>query len=206
MNGRGNELGAITDLIAEKTRFMRPYLGEVLDVEDSESRGRVKCSVPELGWFTGGESPWCDPLHRYDARVPAAGEYVVVMFMAGNPSRPVYLGTSGEVAGQAPKHYSGPATRVLYSDGERQVTYDADADELLIDGFGSVKVNGDSKSLVTHAELDAALQAMVNQLNLHTHLVASLGAPTGPASASTPPVTFSVDISAAETRTLKTGG
>lgn len=206
MNGRGNELGAITDLIAEKVRFIRTYMGEVLDDADPEARGRVRCSVPELGWLSGEQAPWCDPIYRYGISAPAAGEYVVVGFLSGSPSKPYYLGTAGCVSGQVPAAHDGPAKRVLYSDGTRQVTYDADADELLVDGFGAVKINGDSKSFVTHAELDTALQAMINQLNMHTHLVASVGAPTGPASASTPPVTFSIDISAAETTTVKTGG
>ena len=71
---------------------------------------------------------------------------------------------------------------------------------------GDVEINGNSKSFVTHTELNTAISTLMTQLNSHTHLVASLGAPTGPASASTPPVTFSCDISAAKTTTVKTGG
>ena len=69
-----------------------------------------------------------------------------------------------------------------------------------------IDLNGDSKRFVTHAELDTALQGLMTSLNSHTHLVASLGAPTGPASTSVPPITFSIDISAAKTTTVKTGG
>jgi hypothetical protein len=70
----------------------------------------------------------------------------------------------------------------------------------------SIELNGNSKQFVTWTELNTALELLMTSLNSHTHVVASVGAPTGPASASVPPITFSVDISAAKTTTIKTGG
>jgi phage baseplate assembly protein gpV len=207
VNQRGNELGAIIDLIAEKVRFLKWYPGQVLSRDDPESRGRVRCAVPGLGWLKEDESPWCEPTYRAGGQVtPARGRYVVVGFLGGDPSRPIYLGEAGEVPSQRPTPYGSPDDEVLYSDGERLIAYDAATDSLKVEGFGSVEINGGSKRFVTHAELDAALQALMSLLNSHTHVVASIGAPTGPASASVPPVTFSVDISAAKTQTVKTGG
>jgi hypothetical protein len=63
----------------------------------------------------------------------------------------------------------------------------------------NAEINGNSKSFVTHAELDAALQTFINALNLHTH--PETGGSTLP-----PTTPLSLDISASETQTVKTGG
>lgn len=66
---------------------------------------------------------------------------------------------------------------------------------------GEIDLNGDAKRLVTYSELDTALQSLVSALNAHTHTSGGAGAPT------TPPVSpMSLDISAAETATVRTGG
>jgi hypothetical protein len=67
---------------------------------------------------------------------------------------------------------------------------------------GNIDLNGDGKTLVTHAELDTALQGLVDYINAHTHSGVSSGSSTsGPPSA---PGTL--DISAAEAATLRTDG
>lgn len=71
---------------------------------------------------------------------------------------------------------------------------------------GDQELNGNSKRLVTWGELDTALTALMSLLNSHVHQVVSLGAPTLPAPTSTPPTTFSIDITPAKTTTIKTGG
>ncbi len=84
---------------------------------------------------------------------------------------------------------SGSFLNIQESDGK--IIIDASGDE--------IQLNGSSKSLVTHAELDTALQSLKTMINVHTHVtVTSLGTPTPP----TPPV--SVNISAAEATKVKT--
>lgn len=69
--------------------------------------------------------------------------------------------------------------------------------------FGDeIHLNGSSKTFVTHAELDTALQAFKGLINAHVHTGGTLalgltGAPSVP---------MTIDISAAETTTIKTGG
>lgn len=70
-----------------------------------------------------------------------------------------------------------------------------------LDTDGNIKLNGDDKSFVTFAELDTALQNMISLIMAHVHTSASPGSPT-----TTPTSSISVDISAAETTTIKTGG
>jgi len=67
---------------------------------------------------------------------------------------------------------------------------------------GTIDLNGTGKTLVTHAELDTALQLLVAYINGHTHAGVSAGSGTsGPPSAP-----GSLDISAAEAATLRTDG
>lgn len=65
---------------------------------------------------------------------------------------------------------------------------------------GNIDLNGDGKTLVTHAELDTALQNLVTALNSHTHPDPSSGTTGAPSSP------LSLDISAAEAASLRTDG
>lgn len=60
------------------------------------------------------------------------------------------------------------------------------------------ELGGNTKSLVTHAELNSALQNLINALNLHQHPTAATGPPSPP---STP---MSINISASEAKKIKT--
>ena len=64
---------------------------------------------------------------------------------------------------------------------------------------GQVNIAGSTKSLVTYAALNTALQNMVSWVNSHTHPTA----PTGPISTPTPPP-LSLDISSSEAQKAKT--
>lgn len=67
---------------------------------------------------------------------------------------------------------------------------------------GDINLNGDSKRLVTYSELNTALSNYVTQLNLSLASGSNGGGPV--VFAVSPP--SSIDISTAETTTLKTGG
>jgi hypothetical protein len=64
-----------------------------------------------------------------------------------------------------------------------------------------IELNGNTKTFVTHTELNTALQTFITALNLHTHVCAAVGVPSA-----TPLPAMSIDISAAKTTTVKTGG
>jgi hypothetical protein len=90
-----------------------------------------------------------------------------------------------------------PGERELYSrkkDGSK-------AAKVLLDGEGNINLNGDSKRLVTYAELNQELQRIWTAVKTHTHAVASETASPSPSLAAE-----TLDISAAETKTVKTGG
>lgn len=91
-----------------------------------------------------------------------------------------------------------PRTRPLPLSGDK---VHLEAGPKVLDLTGSeAHLNGDSKSFVTHAELNTALQSFITALNTHTHPTAAIGPP------SPPTAPMSIDISAAETTTIKTGG
>lgn len=64
-----------------------------------------------------------------------------------------------------------------------------------------IELNGNSKQFVTWAELNSALNTFLTALNNHTHTNGNQGSPTGPVI-----VPLSLDISAAKSTTIVTGG
>lgn len=85
------------------------YEGVVADNADPERRGRVRCEVPEVGFVAEdnvltGWAPIAQPVggvfNRGDVAVPAVGARVLVGFTAGDPDRPVCLGTFPTYAGE----------------------------------------------------------------------------------------------------------
>lgn len=73
----------------------------------------------------------------------------------------------------------------------------AEAARVHLKNDGTIEINGNTKSLVTHAELNTALQTMITALN------AALGTKLDGGGT---PGALTLDISAAETTTVKTGG
>ena len=63
-----------------------------------------------------------------------------------------------------------------------------------------IHLNGDGKRLVTWDELNTALQGLVTALGTHVHPTAAVGTPSPPSAP------LSLDLSAAKTTTVKTGG
>lgn len=71
-----------------------------------------------------------------------------------------------------------------------------------IDKDGNINFNGDSKNLVTHEELNGALQTFITALNLHIHS----GVTTGPGVSGPPGTPLNIDISNSKADTLRTDG
>jgi len=83
--------------------------------------------------------------------------------------------------------------------------------KIIVEG-DTVELNGDDKKLVTYAELNTALNnfkssiesAISGAITGHTHVITTAPGTSAPGVGSAPPV--SLDISEAETTTIKTGG
>jgi hypothetical protein len=193
----------IARIVRRETRYLRHYWAEVLDVNDPSSKGRVKVAIPMLNWNDESTGAWCMPRDLHSMVVPNVGEFVEVYFLEGNPNKPVYLGQVHEITGGTPSQYDGPMKVILYEDpnGDSSVVFDKDAGTLVITA-PEIHLNGDSKTFVTFAELDSALSSFKTALDTHVHS----GVTTGPGSSGPPASPFTIDISAAETSTIKTGG
>lgn len=96
----------------------------------------------------------------------------------------------------AVRETDGNKTRIIAPDG-----LEIKGDKTEITAPDGLEINGNAKRLVTYAELDAAMQIFITALNLHIHTSADAGSPT-----SAPVTPMTIDISAAETSTIKTGG
>lgn len=191
-------LSTIRDIVLTTTKFMRHYVGEVIDTADPKRSGRVKVAIPQLGWTSSAAAAWCWPRQGHGMSVPKRGEWVEVWFINGDPSWPVFLGIASEMKDMVVE--GDPMTHVLFApavDSDDRVEYD-EAGKVL-------KLFGDSKEFVTHAELDSALQSMVSGLNsnfsLHMHPTAAVGPPSPPSSG----LSASIDISSAKATKVKTG-
>lgn len=80
---------------------------------------------------------------------------------------------------------------------------------VIINSEQNIELNGNDKSFVTYAELNQALQTVWSAIQSHTHQVSTTGsssAQTGTAAPSTSLTGQTLDISASETKTIKTGG
>lgn len=197
-----SQLGMIREIVREETRYLRHYIGEVVDVADVLRHGRVKVVVPELGWDTPDLGAWCNPRQLHQRTVPAVGSWVEIYFTQGDVNRPVYMGMVAEVRDvrTTPASFVSAETHVLFEDPDdsSRIVRDAAGNLLLETDQGTVQINGSSKSLVTHADLNTALQTFITALNLHTHPTAATGPP------SPPTAPMSIDITTSEAQKVKT--
>jgi hypothetical protein len=134
------------------------------------------------------------------------GDYCIVLFCDKDFSR--WFESGAENVPDSVRRHSLSNGIAIAGINPKAAAFDYDGSELKIftdkkvNIKGSeIKLNGDSKSFVTYAELNTALSSFMSALNTHIHTSAAAGSPT------TPPVSpMLLDIGAAETQTVKTGG
>lgn len=125
------------------------YQGIVTNIKDPEKRGRIKVKIPMI---LGGEaeSAWCDPMipiaydNGGDFCIPTKDEMVWLLFIAGDPNRPVWLG------GWWQKEMTPLGTKYDDSDKVRIINY-ADCTIVMQDGKISINVGeGDCDLKIEH--------------------------------------------------------
>jgi len=112
----------IKKIVLQETKYLRHYYGQVVDVDDDETQGRVKVKVPMLGWIEADSQPWCRSRDRNRMNTPEVDEWVEVYFMDGNRNIPVYVGGINEFKEQIVESYDDPKVKVLYDDKKHFVT------------------------------------------------------------------------------------
>lgn len=109
-------------------------------------------------------------------------------------------------------HYSRETLKAIplcvFSD-EAKVKVEVEEGTLKVTTEKKIELNGNDKQFVTYQELDNALQQLWTKIKAHTHPVSTTGtaaAQKGTAAKSTDLATVTLDISAAKTTTIVTGG
>ena len=201
-----NTFDQITDMIKkivlEVTRYNVPRIGKVSKIIDSFKKGRILVTIPILGWDTDDIGAWCYPKDKKGIITPSVGDYVLVEFIDGNKELPVYSGIASQMKDMLPGNYDGEnSTQILFENRNKEEYFKYDEiTKILSMLFTEIDLNGNSKSFVTYGELNTALQLLITALNSHIHIDPISGT-TG-----TPVTPVSLDISASETSTIKTGG
>jgi hypothetical protein len=113
----------IKDIIHEEMKYLKHYIGKVLSNTDPLRKGRVKITIPELGWENNIQI-WAWPRMGSGMSVPKINAYVEVYFMGGDPTLPVYLALASEMSGMVPQKFNGQSkSHLIFQDPEDQNNY-----------------------------------------------------------------------------------
>jgi uncharacterized protein involved in type VI secretion and phage assembly len=176
----------------QQNRYYGKYRGFVVDNKDPERRGRVRCTVPTvLGEAT---TDWALPCFPYGGAaglgffaVPPRGAQILVEFMEGDRSSPLWTGTFWRTKGEVPAEIAGdePTMKLLKTEsghllglddkpGEETVTLgSAKEAKLVMDEKGSLALTDAKGATVT---LDAeASEVRVEDANGNTLTLSSSG-------------------------------
>jgi hypothetical protein len=135
----------IRELIKQELRYIKTYVGQVIDVEDPLKRGRVKCYVLELGWIDGESSIWINPSNIKSMLKLKKDDYVRIGFMNGDRTRAYYTGMAQEIKEMYPENFDG-TKQVLFESNEKDffATYDDTSKELYAEvGDNKYTINQD---------------------------------------------------------------
>lgn len=174
------------------------YAGQVVDREDPKLLGRVRVKIPGLvdqsGWAFPAGAPGAGSKQRGLFAVPEKDADVYVMFLMGDPDRPIYFaGHWG--TGEAPTRIgtktksTAPKVRVLETE-KFEFIIDDDSNKLIIrrkDGSGEILLGADdaSQPFVKGTTFKTGMEALFDLIIAHFH---STG--VGPSSPPTTAATF----------------
>ena len=99
--------GLIREIVRSSVKYIRHYIGEVADNEDTLNLGRVLIIIQELGWDTKDKGSWAFPRDKHSMSVPKIGDWVEMYFINGDPNLPVYMGIANEIKDMVPENYTG---------------------------------------------------------------------------------------------------
>ncbi|MGX9357435.1 phage baseplate assembly protein V [Roseobacteraceae bacterium S113] len=113
----------------QQTKYYGRYRGSVVNNEDPEVMGRVTLTVPSVLGET--ESVWALPVVPYGGgpnagwlMVPPVGANVLVEFLEGDPSAPIWSGGFWNPGDEVPEEHTGPALKVLRTQAGHALVFD----------------------------------------------------------------------------------
>lgn len=138
-----NDYETLLQIISRTTRYMRTYLGKVVNNEDEDQKGRVLIIIPELGITTDDEGVWADVEQPIAKNViPSVGSWVSVYFMSGDASKPTVRGIVNSISDNVPQ--TDEQNRIFYEDESIKISLDMENQILKIDGDIDIEVNGNA--------------------------------------------------------------
>jgi len=146
--------GLIQEIVIQETRFLRHYVGQIVDTNDPNNKGCVRAIIPYLGWFSSSQAPWCFPRDKRGMIVPKVNDWVEVYFMGGEKDHPVYLGIANEMKDQVTKSYTDTSKDVIFEQGDASLIFDetlkqfimANVAKIILDSTGITLNTGDAGS------------------------------------------------------------
>ena len=90
-----NRVDTIDDVLYHKSRNLNGiFIGEVVDTNDTEKRGRIKVKIYSITSDTESNLPWAIPLllTGHSLTTPEVGDKVGIMFINGSIFSPAYIG------------------------------------------------------------------------------------------------------------------
>ena len=135
-------VSGMQEVILRETLHHRVYVGKVVSIEDSLKKGRVKVTIPALGWSDESIGAWCRPRGIHSMIVPPVGSYVSVSFTDGNLNMGTYFGGATEMEGMVPAAFDGKqTTAVIWQDPKT-------GDFIVYDGENKLLTIGATKKII----------------------------------------------------------
>ena len=182
--------GIISEIVHRETRYLRHYVGIVVNNADELNKGRVLCTVPALGRNTQDEGLWCYPRYQgHRQSTPAVGEAVEIYFMNGRIERPVYIGGAAELKAATLEEYDNQDTHVLFEFEGNYTKYDSSAQELEVKVATKIAILTDLLEIGEGAEsfvLGDSLKTYLDNLKLYIDTHVHPGVSSGGSSTSAP--------------------
>lgn len=119
----------IKTIVLREFKYWMPQRGQVKNINDPEGLGRVKVTVPILGWTTEDLGVWAKPAGQSGLITPKQDDWVLVQFIAGNPADAVWVGTLPVMKGSEPSIYQDQNTQILFEDPDEQIGVNFRQDE-----------------------------------------------------------------------------
>ena len=151
----------ITKIIRDTTRYHVPRIGQVSSTEDESEKGRILVKIPSFGWDTDETATWCYPKDKKSLLTPRVDDYVLVEFINGNSSMPIYSGMANQMKDMLPSAYDGSAnTQILFENNLKDfsIRYDEENELLNIGEAGESYVKGDTLKPELQKIIDALAQ------------------------------------------------
>ena len=159
-------LELIRKIITDETRYLRHYLGKVVDDDDPDKQGKVRAQIPELGWDTDDVAPWIPPRALNALQTPKKDQWIEVYFMRGNRDFSVYMGQATEMENSLPELFEGDIdNQVLFEDAENKEGIRYKREDGLLEIFSA------EQAAVLGDILDQHIDDLKTWVDAHSHAV-----------------------------------